>query len=93
MLYPLSYEGASPQVTCQQVSPSARDCQRLPPAPTPTAEHTSTTRPGPTSIDGQRRPSPATVGQWLPTTTEHTPITPRKIIWRGGWLDRTVGRA
>lgn len=30
MLYPLSYEGASPQPTCQRVSTSTRACQPLP---------------------------------------------------------------
>jgi hypothetical protein len=49
LLYPLSYEGARPQRTCQQVSTSARECRPMPPAFTHrlyrATEHTTSTRP------------------------------------------------
>ncbi len=55
LLYPLSYEGARPQRTCQQVSTGAGECRAVVTAPTGpvrrAAEHTTSTRPRITSTD------------------------------------------
>jgi hypothetical protein len=55
LLYPLSYEGARPQRTCQQVSTGAWECRAMVTAPTGpvrrAAEHTTSTRPRITSTD------------------------------------------
>jgi hypothetical protein len=55
LLYPLSYEGARPQRTCQQVSIRAGECRRRTTAFTDpmrrAAEHTTSTRPRITTAD------------------------------------------
>ena len=55
LLYPLSYEGAGPQRTCQQVSTRAGECRRVPTRSTSpvrrAGEHTTSTRPRVTDTD------------------------------------------
>jgi hypothetical protein len=66
LLYPLSYEGARPQRTCQQVHTGAGECRRMATAsiyPVHRAvEHTTSTRPQMTNTDAvqSRRVSAAT---------------------------------
>jgi hypothetical protein len=66
LLYPLSYEGARPQRTCQHVSTGAGECPRMATASTypvhRAAEHPTSTRPHMTNTDAveSRRVSAAT---------------------------------
>ncbi len=66
LLYPLSYEGANAQLTCQPIPTTARECQRVPTAAAGRpAEHTWSTR-------SRRRPSRY---QRVPTRANDPPST------------------
>ena len=81
MLYPLSYEGARAQLTCQRVPRGDGEYQRVPPAPgAGTADRRITRRAHRAAVDRRRAnvrlPVPTRASQ-RQRLTEHSPSTPQ----------------
>jgi hypothetical protein len=79
LLYPLSYEGAVAQPTCQRIPPSAQECPAVPTGVgRPSSDRRSThgaSGPRPAGSAAHRRPAVTTAAQNCPRLTEQFPST------------------